>query len=162
MDDLIACVCDALEAAERPVCICGKTVGTPVIGLGQCCDCSSADDPDAGGQASIHFERMYPAEKTANGIQQVERLENCKPGGTAADLQITVTRCYPRLDEQGNPPTLDETSPYADDLNADMTTVWKALRCCGQDIMFRESAVRTDPDGGCYAFGVLVAAMVAL
>jgi hypothetical protein len=81
---------------------------------------------------------------------------------TAADFTIVVTRCYPTVDEQGNMPDLDTTTEFTTDLHTDLGLVWNALKCCGSPIVFRESAVDSDPDGGCSAFAVRVTVPVTL
>lgn len=158
MDDLVECVRVALEGIDRPVCDSGTTVGPPVVGLAQCCDCGCADC--GSGQVSAFLERVFPAD--GDTLQQATRVENCRPGVTAADITVVVTRCYPRIDETGNMPNLETTSTAADELNIDVATVWQALKCCGPKIVFRESAVDSDPDGGCSAFAVRVTVPVSL
>lgn len=154
LNTLTDCVCAALEEQERAVCACGLTVGPPVIGPAQCCECGESP----GGQASAFLERMYPAD--ANTLSQVGRFEDCRGGPVAADISIVVTRCYPRINEQGFMPTLEETTPFAEDLNTDMGIVWNALKCCGMKLFIRESAVDADPEGGCSAFAVRVTTLV--
>lgn len=156
MDALVECVCDALEAADRAACACGLTVGPPSPGPAGCCEC----DTSPGGSVSGFLERVYPADQTRDGIQEASRLENCRTGGTAADITLVVLRCYPSLDEQGNMPDLVDTTDAAHDLNTDMTVVWEALKCCGPNLVIRESAVDADPEGGCSAFAIRVSTLV--
>jgi hypothetical protein len=106
------------------------------------------------------LERVYPADQTRDGITEATRLENCRSGGTAADITLVVLRCYPSLDKNGNMPTLEATTPYAEELNTDMGIVWQALKCCGTNIVIRESAVDADPAGGCSAFAIRVTTLV--
>lgn len=160
LQSLIDCVCAALSDAERGVCACGMTVGPPAIGPGQCCDCDCGDGCGTGGQVSGNLERVYPADGPL--LQPDTRLENCRPSVTAADFTIVVTRCYPTVDEQGNMPDLETTSEFSDNLHTDLGLVWNALKCCGSPIVFRESAVDSDPDGGCSAFAVRVTVPVTL
>lgn len=158
MDDLVACVCAALESIDRPVCECGLTVGPPEPGPTGCCQCVEGG---VGGQASAFLERLYPVDNGTT-FDQVLRLENCRPGMVAADITIVVIRCYPAMDEQGNMPTLEETTLAAQELNTDMVAVWNALKCCGENIGIRESAVDADPEGGCSAFAIRVTTLVSL
>lgn len=158
MDALVACVCAALEDIDRAACKCGLTVGPPSPGPAGCCTTCGANN--LGGQVTGFLERVYPADQTRAGIDQVTRLENCNSGATAADITLVVLRCYPSLDSQGNMPSLDKTTPYAHDLNTDMRAVWNALKCCGSDLVIRESAVDADPEGGCSAFAIRVTTLV--
>lgn len=156
LQTLIDCVCSALADADRPVCACGMTVGPPVIGPAQCCEC----DGDTGGQVTGNLERVFPV--TGVLLESDTRVENCRPGLVAADFTIVVTRCYPTLDEQGNMPDLDQTTDATIGLHTDVGLVWNALKCCGTNLVFRESAVTADPDGGCSAFAVRVTVPVSM
>jgi hypothetical protein len=127
-----------------------------MIGPQQCCAC----DDTPGGQASAFLERLYPADGTT--FEQVTRPENCKKGPIAADISLVVTRCYPTIDAQGNAPDLSVFTTAAEELNTDMAAAWNGLMCCGSKIVFRESAVDADPDGGCSAFVIRVTVLVQL
>lgn len=157
MDALVACVVEALDSIDRAVCKDGLTVGPPAPGPMGCCDKCGTNN--LGGQVSGFLERVYPADRTNDGIEQVTRV-NCRSGSTAADITLVVLRCYPSMDAKGNMPPLDKTTPYAHDLNTDMTAVWNALKCCSTGSEIRESAVDADPEGGCSAFAIRVTTMV--
>lgn len=153
MQTLISCVCDSLEAVERPTCDCGLTIGVPAQGPAGCCD-------DCGGHASAFLERVYPADPTT--YEQIVRREDCKPGSTAADISLVVVRCYPAMDEQGNMPTLETTTTFAENLNTDMAAVWTGLKCCGTPLVIRDSAIQGDPEGGCSGFAIRVSVLVSM
>jgi hypothetical protein len=104
------------------------------------------------------LERVYPVD--ASTYEQVAPVFNCRPSATAADISLTVIRCYPSLDEMGNMPGLDVTTDYAHNLNSDMAAVWSALVCCGTKLVIRETAVESDPEGGCSGFAVRVSVLV--
>lgn len=154
MDALTACVCDALEVIERPACGCGLTIGVPAEGPAGCCDCEQG----VGGKVSAFLERVYPADATT--YEQVTRVENCRPGATAADISVVVVRCYPSMDDQGNMPSLETTTEFAHNLNTDMSAVWSALKCCGTTLVIRDSAIQGDPEGGCSGFAIRVSVLV--
>lgn len=158
MDALIECAQTQLTGAERPACTYGKTVGPPAPGPAGCCDnCKNG----SGGQVSAHLERTYPV--NGDDFEQVTVRANCRPFATAADITVVVIRCYPSMDEQGNMPTLDETTPFADELNTDLSAVWNALVCCpGYTVALREAAIDADPEGGCSGFAVRVSVLVKL
>lgn len=164
MDSLLACLCEKLAEAGRPVCEdkCGHTIGPPVIGPTVCCECDDTDDTDdtgPGGQLSVTLQRMYPVDGTT--FAQVARLENCRPGAVAADLAFTLTRCHPTIDETGTPPTLVDVAPYADGVVDDVQTLWNALFCCPNfSVVIRDTAVDSDPQGGCSAIGLRVSVLV--
>lgn len=156
MTDLLACVVDGLDTADRPVCDSGITIGPPVIGPNNCCKCS-----DAVGQASVFLERVYPV--AGNDFSARSTVENCRPGPVAADMTFVITRCYPAMKNNGQMPKLSETTGPSEDLNEDMRIVWAALRCCNvPNLIIRESAVDSDPEGGCSAFAVRVSVLVSM
>lgn len=154
MDALTECVCTALENVERPACDCGLTIGVPAQGPAGCCEC----DAGVGGHVSGFLERVYPVDATT--YEQVSRVENCRPGATAADISLVVVRCYPAMDELGNMPTLETTTEFAHNLNTDMSAVWSGLKCCGTPLVIRDSAIQGDPEGGCSGFAIRVSVLV--
>lgn len=157
MDTLVACVVDALEAIERPVCDSGFTIGNPESGPHRCCQCTEGD-----GQVIGFLQRVYPVDGTS--FEQITTDASCKPGSLAADVQIGVIRCYPRISEQGDMPKLDKTTTAADGLNVDIAAVWNAIKCCPgvAKLAIREAGVDVDPEAGCSAFGVSVTSFVSL
>lgn len=156
MGALTACVCDALEAVERPACDCGLTIGVPAQGPAGCCECQDG----VGGNVSAFLERVYPADPST--YEQVTRREDCRPGSTAADISVVVVRCYPKMDEVGNMPTLETTTTFAENLNTDMAAVWTGLKCCGTPLVIRDSAIQGDPEGGCSGFAIRVSVLVSM
>jgi hypothetical protein len=159
MDALVACVSEALAGIDRAACSTGLTVGPPEPGPAGCC--SKCGGTTVGGQVTGFLERVFPAEKTREGIQEVQ-AQTCRNGSTAADVTLVVLRCYPSMDTQGNMPSLDKITPYAHSLNDDMTTVWAALKCCDQAVEIRDSGVDASPEAGCSAFAIRVTLMVSM
>jgi hypothetical protein len=155
MDTLTECVCSALEAINRPACDCGLTIGVPAFGPNGCCEC----DGTTGGKVATFVERVYPADPYT--WEQIAPKFPCStPNVTAADLSVTVLRCYPALSETGQMPQMDVTTEYAHNLNTDMAAVWTALKCCGEQLIIRDSAVESDPEGGCSGFAIRVSVLV--
>lgn len=156
MQALTACVCEALEGIDRAACGCGFTIGVPAQGPAGCC----AECGGVGGNVVAFVERVYPADPVT--YDQVTRREDCKPGAVAADISVTLVRCYPAMDEQGNMPTLEVTTEFAENLNTDMAAVWTALKCCGTPLVIRDSAIQGDPEGGCSGFAIRVSVLVSM
>jgi hypothetical protein len=156
MDTLTECVCTALETAGRPACDCGLTIGVPAQGPAGCCE----DCGGVGGNVATFLERVYPVDPTT--YEQVVRREDCKPGAVAADISVTLVRCYPSMDAQGRMPSLETTTEYAHNLNTDIAAVWAALKCCDTPIVFRDSAIQGDPEGGCAGFVIRVSVLVSM
>lgn len=156
MQALNTCVCEALEGIDRPACDCGLTIGVPAQGPSGCCECNEG----VGGNVAAFLERVYPADPTT--YEQIAPLFPCRDNGTAADISVTVVRCYPSMDAQGNMPDLSTTTTYAENLNTDMAAVWSALKCCGTKLIIRDSAIQGDPEGGCSGFAIRVTVLVSM
>jgi hypothetical protein len=55
--------------------------------------------------------------------------QNCDTGYVVAQVNITVARCFPGPDENGNPPTSDVISTASVNLYQDAAIVWNYLSC---------------------------------
>lgn len=65
------------------------------------------------------------------------------------DLTITVTRCYPTIDEGGDF-DIDELDLAASSVHDDMEILYKAFTCCPeQQLTIRRVGVDSDPLAGC-------------
>lgn len=140
---LLDCVCDALSAAERPVCTCYRTIGVPLIRT--CCDC---DADGTNGELSIHFRRMFDAD--SNTLTEVQRVRPCKGGLIAAQFRLVLARCVPVLDEHGQLPPSEDLEAAAEEQMTDLGLMWTALTCCSETPL-RVDDLSTDPiaTGGC-------------
>lgn len=142
MQTALACVCEALIASERPVCVCYATIGDPMAAV--CCEC------DAGkvGEVSIRLERVYEADPIT--LEQITRVRPCKVGVTAADFVVTLYRCFPTLTDTGEVPDHEDQAEAATEMNLDTALLWRAISCCaGLRVSILEIAVGEDPIGGC-------------
>lgn len=143
---LLACVGDALAAAERPVCSSYQTVGTPVILT--CCDCEGEDGAEGNGELSIHFRRLFDADPST--LTEVQRVRPCKGGVTAAQFRLVIARCFPTVTEAGEIPGHDLQEDAALDLQQDTELMWQALACCPDlPIKIDDLSVDLGPRGGC-------------
>lgn len=161
---LLSCVCDALTAADSPVCACYATVGSPNAVL--CCECADDDsyggDGSVSGEATANLVQVYDADP--NDLSQVNRVHPCSRSTTAADIALVVTRCYPMVNEAGEMPDTESQDLAALSMHADVETVWKALTCGCNDsrLIVRNVAVNAPPDGGCAILGALVTVEVRI
>jgi hypothetical protein len=167
---LLACITDKLTAEERPVCRSYPTVGPPVIAFTTCCECQvEVPDPaypgetmevDASGEATIHLEQMYDAD---SNLEQINPIHACRRTTVAADMTIIVTRCYPRIDENGEMPDPDEVDEAALALHEDVKTIWRALTCPCNELRLRVRGVAVDapPDAGCSVIAARVTVEVS-
>lgn len=155
---LLACVGEALEDAQRPVCASYATVGPPVIGPMNCCECGGGQT----GEATINFERLYDANPET--LQQVTPVHPCKRTVTVADFSIVLTRCYPRIDESGQMPSPDEVDEASALLHEDVRDIYAALTCTcsGYRLIVQEVAVNAMPEAGCSVIASRVSVEVDL
>lgn len=163
--EILACVCEALEEASRPVCACYSSVGPPMGVL--CCSCDGEDTDYYGpttttGSAVVYLEQVYDA--APDTLEQVTRIHPCSRSTTAADLTILVTRCYPTIGADLQPPDTDQVDEAATLMHEDVTTVWKALTCGCSGIRLRVQGVGVNaaPEGGCAALAARVTVEVRI
>lgn len=140
---LLDCVCDALSAAERPVCTCYRTIGTPLIS--SCCEC---DTDGTSGELSIHFRRMFDAD--ASTLTEIQRVRPCKGGTLAAQFRLVLARCAPVLDEHGKLPDVEDLEESAEGQMTDLGLLWTSLTCCsGLTLRVDDVSIDPIPTGGC-------------
>lgn len=115
---VLAYVQSALERSGRPVGVAMVAVGGVV--LDDCCM----------GALYVAPERFF---KTTDpfplelGLRGLGGTEVCEEAPIALELVVSLFRCIPVLDDQGNAPSVDEqTAAYADILT-DAATVWNEV-----------------------------------
>ena len=140
---LLACTHERLVLLGRPVCVSAATVGQPVIA--SCCECTTG----VSGELWGGLLRLYRGDRTTGTDAQARKP--CVPVTWWAQYQITLARCFPVLDEQGELPDATERSNAARDLHADAAAIQQAIHCCDlPEPAYLESInVQSDPTGGC-------------
>lgn len=157
LNSLVACVCAALESDGRPTCECGTTIGSPAISI--CCEC----EPGVSGELWGSLVRVYRAGRTSYD-QATLPQRPCAPADWAAEYRLTLARCFPTIDEDGDLPSAEDRSAAAAALHADVATMHRAMHCC-QDVeppQVVSIEVQTDPSGGCSFLVATVRAPVSL
>lgn len=148
-DDVLACACAALDDFSICGCPCRKYVaaGPPV--WDNCC-------PD--GQLTVHLERLYVAGNFpgANGASIV-----CS-APLAAEFNVTLLRCHPTVDDNGNPPETPALDNAANQIHTDLYILVNALICCLAAKKKTQpftllSANIVGPNGGCVAAQIRLA-----
>lgn len=143
VDTALACVCEKLTEAGRPACNCYPVVGAPVMSF--CCECGA---PGQSGELRAYVENLYPVDGST--LFASPRIETCRRGPWAVDLALSLSRCHPTIDEQGNLPDPADLEQAARDLHTDIEIIRKALTCCdGIRLVWRSLGVENDPEGGC-------------
>lgn len=74
-----------------------------------------------------HVENVYPSDAFPS---PAEGFEPCKASTWVAALVVTVARCAPTMDEEGNGPEPDELTANARLLAIDTYAALTALGCC--------------------------------
>lgn len=141
---LLTAVSDALSDDLRPVCKVYQTHGIPVIF--QCCECEESDLEGANGEISIHFRRLYDADRDLN---EVRRIRPCKGGTTAAQFRLLLARCRPIIDEKGEIPSPEELTEHTQDQIRDIELVWQGLACSGLNVRIDDVSADLSDPGTC-------------
>lgn len=125
------CICSQMDslAGEEGVpegygCPCRVYVSAGEPELNCCTDPSCTD---AHGQLTVHVEDVFPSDEFPNPLAA---FEPCKASAWATTLVVTVARCAPVLDAQGNPADPDDLSANALLMAVDQYAVMTALSCC--------------------------------
>lgn len=145
--ELLGCACSALEDGVCPGepadcgCPCRQYIAIGPVAWDNCCD---------DGQLSVSVDRIYPVN---NFPQQASGANLCQTP-LAADIVVTLLRCYPVTDDNGDPPTHTQLERAGESLNRDLYILTKGLLCClsvkkrKQQFMFMDSRF-VGPNGGC-------------
>lgn len=154
---LLACACDALEAAGRPACTCATTIGTPMVSA--FCECHTGP---GSGELYVSFQTMYAVDPTT--MTRVESIFPCRKPSMVAEFSVLLTRCFPTIDEKGELPSGEEQSEAAEQLHADVQDLWIALTCCAPEVgrLRIDQVAVSDPDGGISSVQLVVAVEVSL
>lgn len=124
-DTALDCVCqmmDDLAATDDayPGCPC-----TPYVSPGEppidCCT------DDCTGMLTVHVEDLFPSEEFP---LVATTFEPCKAATWVASIVVTVGRCSPVMDEEGNPAEPDTLTANAAVMGKDSWAVMTALGCC--------------------------------
>lgn len=113
---LLDCACEALSQT-RCGCPDCRFVAAGTVAWDRCCD---------GGQLWVGVERLFTYERFPTPIATPT---NCS-AQLAADLTVTVLRCAPVPDENGNAPSPAVLSAAALGIYEDMEAVMRGVLCC--------------------------------
>lgn len=116
-DTLLDCACEALA---QTTCGCPNCsfVAVGTVAWDNCCD---------GGQLWVTVDRMFPYERFPSPATGAPVLCGTQ---LAADLVITVLRCAPQPDENGNAPSPEVIQVAALGIYEDMEAVMSGVLCC--------------------------------
>ncbi len=143
LTQILACACECLNTLGSCPCPCRNfiTAGPPVWDQEACC---------SDGQLSIHIDRIYGYE---NFPAEQGRVNTCQ-ASLAADIVVTLLRCFPGIRDDGSAPSADEIGLASENIYKDLWTLTNCLICNMhsrgrmQSSIYRGSRV-LPPQGGC-------------
>lgn len=142
-NQILGCACECLNTWGSCPCPCRNflSAGTPVWDLEACC---------TDGQLTVHFERLY-----VHGNFPSEQGEvNVCVAPLAAEVVVTLLRCFPSVKDDGSAPTQDEIGAASEAIYQDQYVLTRCIICNlssrgrYQKAVFRGSRI-IEPQGGC-------------
>ncbi len=110
------------------------------------CDC---------GQLVVSSQRRYPS--SSFPTESIDSAAECGEPWIIMDIAVSLARCVPIPDENGNPPLCADLQAAAQQLERDKGMLRKAIGCC-LDVAYNEHQIEayelrdqidTGPQGGC-------------
>lgn len=122
------CICTTMQTIETDIvgydCPCRSYVSPGEPAFDNCCqECGQTNH----GQLTVHIQDVFPTDTfpTPSAF-----IFPCAPAVLVAQLVVTVARCTPSPDEQGNPPSPEDLSANAELLATDLYAAYIGLTCC--------------------------------
>jgi len=141
LEELVHCLCDTVVAeSDVGLCWCGVVPGgTPAYDY--CNPCSG----DACGMGFVTLGNVTGYRTF--GQPQPMMSGQCD-SMLQSEAQVGIMRCYP-LQEDGSPPSMEESADVALLLMQDMLLMRKAIMCCYKQDVILGQYTQIGPDGGC-------------
>lgn len=92
------------------------------------------DNCDCGGQLALAIQSVYGSSKFPIPADATRDWGPCGPSWQVAQIMISVVRCVPTMNDQGQPPSCDAELAAAITLENDRTAIRQALSCCLEDL----------------------------
>lgn len=90
------------------------------------------DNCDCGGQVALAIQQVYGSDTFP--VPFAKTWQPCGPHWSVTQAIVSVTRCVPAIDDQGNPPPCPDELAAAITLENDRTAVRQALACCLREL----------------------------
>jgi hypothetical protein len=143
LNQILACACECLNSYGSCQCPCRNFIsaGPPVWDMEACC---------TDGQLTVHVDRIFA---TDNFPAEQGRVNTCQ-AALAAEVVVTLLRCFPGLKDDGSAPTGDEIGAASELIYQDLYVLTNCIICNlssrskQQLAMYRGSRILT-PQGGC-------------
>lgn len=165
----LLCICDAMDSfvGEEGVpdgygcpCLQHVSAGEPSV---DCC----VESDCFGGMLATWIENVFPSDSFPS---QTATFDPCKAQVWVATLVVTVARCAPGMDSNGNPASIEDLSAAGAVMAIDQAAVLQGLSCClvadaptgkrRRRVLIGESRPFTQ-EGGCVGFEVRAAVEVS-
>jgi hypothetical protein len=83
-----------------------------------------------GGQLTVHVRTSYPSDEFPAQKLRAPFTTPCAPTWTVVEFVVTILRCVPVQDNDGNPPPPEDQNAAAFTDMADRAAVWRGVTCC--------------------------------
>jgi hypothetical protein len=91
------------------------------------------DNCDCGGQLAQAIQETFGSDRFP-APADAKDWQPCGPPWNVVRVLLSVTRCVPTMDDQGQPPSCAESLAAAITLENDRTAIRQALACCLTDL----------------------------
>lgn len=141
MNQILGCACDCLNTHGSCSCPCRVFISAGVPPQDKCCD---------DGQLAIWTDRIYTH---GNFPSELGTVNQCM-APLAAEVVIRLDRCFPTVNDNGEPPTAEELQTASDAIYQDQYVLTRCIICNlssrgkKQQSVFRGSRILA-PSGGC-------------
>lgn len=143
LNQVLACACECLNTFGSCQCPCRNFIsaGPPVWDMEACC---------SDGQLSVHVDRLFVYKNFPSESGEVNQC--VMP--LAAEVVVTLLRCFPGLKDDGSAPSADEIGAASELLYQDLWVLTNCIICNlssrgrNQLSVFRGSRI-LPPNGGC-------------
>lgn len=88
------------------------------------------DNCDCGGQVALAIQSVYGSQKFPIPADATRDWAPCGPPWQVVQVLVSVVRCVPTMDDQGQPPSCEAELAAALTLEHDRMAVRQALACC--------------------------------
>lgn len=88
------------------------------------------DNCDCGGQIATAIQSVYGSSRFPTPADATRDWSPCGPAWQVAQVLVSVVRCVPTMDDQGQPPSCPAELAAALTLEDDRTAIRQALACC--------------------------------
>lgn len=118
LNQILGCACECLNALGSCPCPCRNFIsaGPPVWDQEGCC---------SDGQLTVHIDRLFAFD---NFPAEQGRVNTCQTS-LAAEVVVTLLRCFPSMHDDGSAPTGDEIGTASEAIYQDLYVLTNCIIC---------------------------------